>query len=284
MPPPRKRLGQHFLTDKRILARVVDALDPQPGEMIVEIGPGRGALTDLLAARASHVLAIELDRVLAAELRQRYEEAPNVRVVEGDALDIELASLVGAAPWSVTGNVPYYITTPLLFHALRSPRPRCIVFLIQREVGDRLAAKAGDEAYGALTVTARAVADVSRHGRVLAGAFHPPPAVESIIVRLTPLAVPLVAPAEEAPFRTLVQGAFSQRRKQMLRVVRGLFDLAPDRAAQLLDAAQIEHDARPEVLPPEAFVRLLHSAGTANLRVAPVSAPRRSRRDSTAQN
>lgn len=254
---PRKRLGQHFLRDRRILSRIVDIVDPQPNETIIEIGPGEGTLTALLLTRAAHLVAIELDRNLAALLQQRYASSDRIRVVEGDVLDVTLADLAGGAPWSVTGNVPYYITTPILFHALASPRPRCIVFLVQQEVAERLAAAPGSESYGALSVTAQTLAEVSRHGRVPAGAFHPPPSVDSAIVRLTPLAAPLITPAEEVAFKTLVQGAFSLRRKQMIRVVRKLYDLDAGAAARLLGLSAIDPAHRPEVLAPAHFVQLL---------------------------
>jgi 16S rRNA (adenine1518-N6/adenine1519-N6)-dimethyltransferase len=283
---PRKRLGQHFLRDRRILTRIVDVLDPQPNETIVEIGPGEGTLTQLLDKRAARIVAIELDRDLATALRDRYGDSERVRVVEGDALELPLAELSDDRSWSVTGNVPYYITTPLLFHALASPRPRCIVFLVQREVGDRLAAAPGSAAYGALSVSAQALAEVSRHGRVPAGAFHPAPKVDSVIVRLTPLARPLVDAAEEAPFKTLVQGAFSLRRKQMLRVARSLFDVDAENAGTLLDRCAIDPAARPETLAPQRFVDLLRAAARAGQTVALAATgrrapPRRPPHDST---
>jgi 16S rRNA (adenine1518-N6/adenine1519-N6)-dimethyltransferase len=275
-------LGQHFLNDRRILARIVDVLDPQPNETVIEIGPGEGSLTALLRPRAAHLVAVELDRDLAAALRDRYDEDAHVQIIEGDALDMTLADLRGDDGWCVTGNVPYYITTPLLFHALAAPRPRCIVFLVQREVGDRLAAAPGSEAYGALSVTAQAVAEVSRHGRVPAGAFQPAPAVDSVIVRLTPLSAPLVSASEEAAFKTLVQGAFSQRRKQMIRVLRGLYELDAERTAQLLTSCGIEPHARPEVLSPNTFVELLRVAQRAGLAASAPNA-RRSRRSRSSQ-
>lgn len=284
---PRKRLGQHFLNDRRILARIVEALAPQPNETVIEIGPGQGSLTELLAPRASRLIAIELDRDLAAALRDRYADRPAVRVVEGDVLEIALAELSEGNPWSVTGNVPYYITTPILFQALTAPRPRCLVFLVQKEVGDRLAAEPGAPAYGALSITAQALAHVSRHGTVPAGAFQPAPSVDSVIVRLTPLDDPLVAPSDEPAFKTLVQGAFSLRRKQMLRVARTLFDVDAAAATALLDASAIDPGARPEVLSPHAFVQLLRAARSAGLEQVGAATARRPRRpppDSTGQS
>ncbi|NUS47848.1 MAG: ribosomal RNA small subunit methyltransferase A, partial [Gemmatimonadaceae bacterium] len=146
-PPTRKSLGQHFLTDRRILARIADALHLTGGETVLEIGPGRGALTDLLAERAGRLIAIEYDRALAELLRQRYARRNNVLVAEADVLTVSLGELA-AGPYVLVGNVPYYITTPILFHALTPPRAERAVYLVQREVADRLGAAAGTKEYG----------------------------------------------------------------------------------------------------------------------------------------
>ncbi|MGQ0539235.1 MAG: 16S rRNA (adenine(1518)-N(6)/adenine(1519)-N(6))-dimethyltransferase RsmA [Gemmatimonadaceae bacterium] len=270
---PRKRLGQHFLRDRRILRRVVETLAPQPDETVVEIGPGHGTLTDLLLPRAARIVAIELDGALAASLRARLSDVAALEVLQADVLDVPLASLVQGTPWSVVGNIPYYITTPIVFHALAAPRPRVIVLLIQREVADRLVAAAGTRAYGALSVTAQAVAEVRRHFRVAPGAFSPAPSVESAVVSLTPRHQPLVTAAEEPAFKALVQGTFSLRRKQMLRVTRTLLGCDAATAGALLDESGVMHDDRPEVLQPESFVRLLRAIRRAGLRVPAPGAP-----------
>ena len=122
-PPTLKRLGQHFLADRSVLQAIADALELTGTETVVEIGPGRGALTDLLVERAARVVAIEIDRALAAILRERYADRPHVEVLEADVLDVDLATVAGG-PYVLVGNVPYYITTPILFHALRPPPPR----------------------------------------------------------------------------------------------------------------------------------------------------------------
>lgn len=261
LPPPRKRLGQHFLTDRRALERIAEAVDPQPGETIIEIGPGRGALTDLLVARADRLVAIEVDKLLVPVLRARYAALPHVTIVEGDVLDLSLPSLA-AGPWALVGNVPYYITTPIIFQALRSPRPSRMVFLVQREVAERVAAAPGDDAYGALSVNVQALADAEVVARVPAGAFHPRPKVESAILRLTPRAQPVVTSDEESPFSRLVQAAFGQRRKQMRRVVRELYDVGPVEAERILGACDIAITARPETLAPPDFARLLRAGGS----------------------
>ncbi|HEX7980423.1 MAG TPA: 16S rRNA (adenine(1518)-N(6)/adenine(1519)-N(6))-dimethyltransferase RsmA [Gemmatimonadaceae bacterium] len=258
-PPTRKSLGQHFLTDRRILTRIADALHLQGDETVLEIGPGRGALTDLLAERAGRLVAIEYDRALAAMLRERYARRSNVLIAETDVLEVSLGELA-AGPYVLVGNVPYYITTPILFHALVPPRADRAVYLVQREVAQRLSARPGSKEYGALTVNVAAVARAETLFGVPAGAFSPPPKVESAVVRITPLVHPLVAPEEERPFRTLVQGAFGMRRKQMRRVVRSLYALDAERADELLTAARIEPADRPEVLSVEQFVALLREA------------------------
>jgi len=255
-PPTRKSLGQHFLTDRRILGRIADALHLEGDETVLEIGPGRGALTDLLADRAGRLIAIEYDRALAAMLRERYARRSNVLVAEADVLEVSLGELA-AGPYVLVGNVPYYITTPILFHALVPPRADRAVYLVQREVAQRLSAKPGSKEYGALTVNVAAVARAETLFGVPAGAFAPPPKVESAVVRITPLAEPLVSTEEERPFRTLVQGAFGMRRKQMRRVVRSLYALDAEQADELLAAAGIEPADRPEVLSVEQFVALL---------------------------
>lgn len=237
-----KRLGQHFLNDRAILARIVDALDPVPGETVLEIGPGAGTLTDELLARGLRVVAIEKDRGLAAQLAR-----DNLEVILGDALEMEWGSL-GAA--KVVGNIPYYITSPLIDKALTPPLPQRIVFLMQQEVADRLAAKPGGKEYGALSVGVQAQCRVEKVFTVKPGSFRPPPKVHSAVVRLTPLAEPLVRPEEVRAFRVFVTACFSKRRKQLKNAVPGL-------AEADLEALGIDPTIRPERLPPEDFVRLM---------------------------
>ena len=257
-PPTRKSLGQHFLTDRRILGRIADALHLKGTETVLEIGPGRGALTDILAERAGRLIAIEYDRALAEMLRQRYAKRSNVLIAEADVLEVSLGELA-AGPYVLIGNVPYYITTPILFHALVPPRAERAVYLVQKEVAERLCAPPGGKEYGALTVNVAAVARAETLFNVPAGAFSPPPKVESAVVRITPLAESLVTPAEERPFRLLVQGAFGMRRKQMRRVLRSLFSVDADIADEVLVASGIKPEARPETLTPRQFALVLRA-------------------------
>ena len=258
-PPTRKSLGQHFLNDRRILGRIADALALTGSETVLEIGPGRGALTDMLADRCGRLIAIEYDRALAALLRERYARRANVIIAEGDVLELSLADLA-AGPYLLVGNVPYYITTPILFHALRPPRAERAVYLVQREVAERLCAEPGSKEYGALTVNVAAVASAQMLFKVPAGAFVPAPKVESAVVRITPKVESLVQPEEERPYRLLVQGAFGMRRKQMRRVVRSLYALDAVAADALLERSGIEPEVRPEVLTPVQFAALLRAA------------------------
>lgn len=256
--PRRKRFGQHFLSDPSILGRIAEASGAGPETTVVEIGPGRGSLTEHLLRKGARVVAIEIDRDLAALLRERFAGEDRLTIVEGDVLEQPLAEW-GGPGYLLTGNIPYNITTPLIFHALRSPRPSRATFLLQREVGERVTAPPSSEEYGALTVNVAALATSELLFRVPAGAFQPPPKVDSAVLRLTPRPDPLVRPEEEEAFRTLVQGAFGLRRKQMRRVVRTLFDLDAAGANARLASAGIDPEARPETLTPTDFVRLLRS-------------------------
>jgi len=250
----------------------VNALGPLAGVTVVEIGPGRGALSDLLVRRAERLVAIEVDRDLARHLTERYAGGEGrraaVTIVNADVLTQSPGALA-AGPYRLVGNVPYYITTPILFQALEAPRAEVAVFLVQKEVAERLAAPPGSKAYGALGVNVQAVAEVEQVLRVPAGAFHPPPQVDSAVIRLRPRAVPVVGPEEEGPYRRFVQAAFGLRRKQVVRVVRSIAGLSAEDAEGVVRGCGLDPQARPEVLSPEEFARLVRA-----LRGRPVSAPR----------
>lgn len=260
LPAPRKRFGQHFLHDERTIDAIVESLGDIGERTVVEIGPGRGALTDKLAQRARHVVAIELDRDLVRHLSARYGDgphrAPHVRIVEADVLSVSLGALAGG-PYVLAANVPYYITTPILFHALQPPRPDVAVYLVQKEVAERMCADPGSKVYGALSVNVQALAAVEYLRTVPAGAFHPAPKVESAVVRVRPRAEPLLPAALEARFQTLVIQAFGLRRKQMVRVLRTITAWSADDVTALLTRCGIAPDARPEVLSPADWVRVV---------------------------
>lgn len=230
---------------------------------MLEIGPGRGALTELLVERAGRLILVEVDRDLAALLREKYAAARHVEVVEGDVLTMELAALAGGH-YRLVGNIPYNITTPIVFHSLRSPRPELAVFLVQREVADRLAAREGSREYGALSVNVQTVAQVESLGGVPAGAFHPKPKVDSAIVRLRPLEQPLLEPSEEEAFRRFVIGLFGQRRRQIVRALRTVTGLDAVAARSAVETIGIDPSSRCEELAPGKFVLLFRICSRGN--------------------
>ena len=254
-PPVLKKYGQHFLSDQKILGAIVDALAPTPADTVVEIGPGRGSLTDILVERSGRLIALEIDRALTEQLRKKYHDRTNVEIVQGDVLETDLHALAGS-DFLLIGNVPYYITTPIVFKSLDAPIPTRSVFMVQREVAERMTANEDTENYGALSVNVGVVANVEIVLDVPRGAFHPPPKVDSSVVRLTPRAKPLIATESLAAFRSFVQAAFGLRRKQMQRVLRTVRGLSPEEVAEVLNAAGVDASARSEVVSPSQFVKL----------------------------
>jgi 16S rRNA (adenine1518-N6/adenine1519-N6)-dimethyltransferase len=207
----KKRFGQHFLVDGSVIERIVAEIDPRPGEAIVEIGPGRGALTMPLLERCERMTVIELDRDLAARLRRTV----GLDVVEADVLEVDFGGLPGVAPAAglrVVGNLPYNISTPILFHLLEAAE-RIVDqhFMLQKEVVARMAAAPGGKDFGRLTVMLQWRYDIESLFDVPAEAFEPPPRVESAVLRMTPRTAP--AALEPALLREIVTVAFSQRRK-----------------------------------------------------------------------
>ena len=206
----RKRFGQHFLTDRAVLDAIVDAIHPEPGEALVEIGPGLGAMTDPLVARCRQLTVIELDRDLALRLRQR----PELEVIEADVLQVDFAALAASAGkrLRIVGNLPYNISTPILFHLLAvAPLVGDQHFMLQKEVVDRMAAAPGGKDYGRLSVMLQWRYRIESVLDVPPEAFEPPPRVDSAVVRMQPL--PLVAGVDAGLLGELVRVAFSQRRK-----------------------------------------------------------------------
>lgn len=248
----RKRYGQHFLHDPGVIARIVAAIDPRPGERIVEIGPGPGALTAPLLERCGRVEAIEIDRDLIAPLRARCEALGELVIYNTDVLKFDFRALRGSgAPLRVCGNLPYNISTPVLFRLLAVGD--CIAdlhFMLQKEVVLRMAALPGSRTYGRLTVMLAAACRVEPLFRVGRGAFNPPPAVDSMVVRLVPYTtVPFPLP-DPARFARLVAAAFMARRKTLRNGLRGL--VGPEGFA----AAGIDPGQRPETVAPAGFAAL----------------------------
>ena len=245
---PRKRFGQHFLHDPWVLSRIVDAIAPQAGDALVEIGPGEGALTRPLLARIPSLTAVEIDRDLAAALVAEFPPE-RLRVIVADALDYDFSALPTGL--RVVGNLPYNVSTPLLFHlAAFADRVRDMHFMLQLEVVDRMAASHSTPAYGRLSVMLQRRFRIQRLFKVAPGAFRPPPKVESAVVRLTPLPAAEVVPLDERLFGTVVTRAFGARRKTLRNALISLID------AQGLSALGIDPGLRPENVSPEDYIRI----------------------------
>ncbi len=253
LPPhrPRKRFGQHFLHDPGTIRRILAAIDPRPGQHLVEIGPGQGALTVPLLASGARLDLVELDRDLAALLASRLQ-GERLRIHQADALHFDFSALAGASGGlRVVGNLPYNVSTPLLFHLLAQAHAiQDMHFMLQREVVERMAAAPGGGDYGRLSVMVQYRCRVQMLFRIGPGAFTPPPKVESAFVRLVPHAS-LPHPArDEGLFARLVRQAFGRRRKTLRNALRGLADLRD------FAAAGIDPGRRPETLFVSEFVAL----------------------------
>jgi len=247
---PRKRFSQNFLVDRHYIARIVDAIAPRAGDRLVEIGPGRGALTRPLLERIERMTLLEIDRDLAAALAQ--ELGGRVDVVVGDALDFDLATL--GRDLRIVGNLPYHISSPLLFHCARYESAiRDLHFMLQAEVVDRMAAAPDTGDYGRLSVTLQSLFDVQKLFRVPAGAFNPAPAVESAVVRLVPLAERRLRIDDRSLFEEVVAAGFGQRRKTLRNALAKLVEPG------VLLALGIDPGARAETLAVGQFAAIANA-------------------------
>lgn len=245
---PRKRFGQHFLHDPGVIQRILDCIGAGADETIIEIGPGPGVLTESLANNAAQFIAVEIDRDLGAALTERYSSRSNVRIVVADALKQDFSLL--ARRFRLVGNLPYNISTPLLFH-MNQYRSHITDahFMLQKEVVDRMAAPPGSKTYGRLSVMIQSRWQVESLFRISAGAFNPPPKVESAMVRLTP-SVAGDRIADERVFHDLVKAAFAMRRKTLRNTLAGFLSESE------LSAAGVDPGARAETLSVQDFVEL----------------------------
>jgi 16S rRNA (adenine1518-N6/adenine1519-N6)-dimethyltransferase len=255
IPHPKKRFGQHFLHDRHIVERILAAFNPRPGDHVIEIGPGPGVLTRGLAGCVGRLEAVEIDRDLAARLAEEFSESQLI-LHNTDALEFDFcARALPGERLRLIGNLPYNISTPLLFHLL--DQLGCVhdmLFMLQKEVVDRMAAAPGGRDYGRLSVMLQAQLAVDKLFDVRPGAFTPPPKVESSVVRLIPHAAPPVAIADRAVFARIVQAAFAHRRKTLRNNLKGVLTAAD------LAALGIEPERRAETLTLAEFARLAERA------------------------
>jgi 16S rRNA (adenine1518-N6/adenine1519-N6)-dimethyltransferase len=248
---PRKRFGQHFLADTQIIERLVRAIAPRSGERLLEIGPGEGVLTRPLLASGAQVTAVELDRDLATTLADRLGQPPGLEVIQADILKADIAVLAGGQALRVVGNLPYNISTPILFHLFdHLPLISDMHFMLQKEVVDRLVADPGGRDYGRLSVMAGYFCEMDWLFDVPAEAFRPPPKVVSAIVRLRPKSLSEQDWQRLPSLDAVVRQAFGQRRKTLRNSLRALLDESE------IETAGVDPGARPERLSLDAFLRL----------------------------
>jgi 16S rRNA (adenine1518-N6/adenine1519-N6)-dimethyltransferase len=259
----KKHLGQHFLHEQGIIRKIVQAVDPQPGDRLVEIGPGQGAITFPLLDRHGALTVIEFDRDLIAPLTEAAKPHGELTIVHRDVLQVDFSQLArdaGADQIRLVGNLPYNLSSPILFHALdHAAAIRDMHFMLQKEVVDRMAAGPGSKVYGRLSVMLQAYCRVVPLFKVPPGAFRPPPKVDSAVVRMVPLAPSEIGVADPKRFAHVVRAAFGQRRKTLRNALHGVADTA------MIEAAGLRPDARAEQIEVAGFVRL------ANLPVPPAA-------------
>jgi 16S rRNA (adenine1518-N6/adenine1519-N6)-dimethyltransferase len=247
----KKHLGQNFLHDRGVIDRIVLAVNPQPGDRIVEIGPGQGALTLPLLDRHGAVTAIEFDRDLLQPLAAAAGAHGTLTLIPADVLSVDFTTLAGNGQIRLVGNLPYNLSSPILFHALEHAAAiRDMHFMLQKEVVERMAAAPGSKVYGRLTVMLQAYCTVTPLLTVPAGAFRPAPKVESAVVRLVPRTPETIGIDDPKRFADVVRAGFGQRRKTLRNALNGVADLAT------IEAAGVRPDARAEQLSVADFVRL----------------------------
>jgi 16S rRNA (adenine1518-N6/adenine1519-N6)-dimethyltransferase len=247
----KKQFGQHFLHEKSIIEKIVSAVNPQPGERLVEIGPGQGALTLPLLDRHGELTVIEYDRDLIFPLTEAARAHGALEVIHRDVLQVDFGKLAGEGKIRLVGNLPYNLSSPILFHALEHAAAITDMhFMLQKEVVDRMAAAPGGKVYGRLSVMLQAYCTVTPLFTVPPGAFRPPPKVDSAVARLIPKPAGEIGVNDPARFAEVVRAAFGQRRKTLRNALSGVC------SAEQIEAADLRPDARAEQVDVAGFVRL----------------------------
>jgi len=260
---PRKSLGQHFLLDARVLQRIVESVAPAPGKTIVEFGAGVGVLTESLLEAGAHVVAVEIDDGLAELLRQELQEQPRFELLHMDLADLDVAALrerLDVPRLKLVGNLPYQLTSTVLFGVLDlEEHLEDALFMVQREVAERIVSPPESRSYGVLSVLLQTYYDVTLPLRVRPGAFLPPPRVESALLRLVPRSpAPALPWSERNAFVHLVRSVFNERRKILRNTLRKFYGLDAPGLARCEEVARVDLGRRPESLGVDEFVRLLH--------------------------
>jgi 16S rRNA (adenine1518-N6/adenine1519-N6)-dimethyltransferase len=255
---PLKSLGQNFLVDNNIIDKIIHSADIKAEDSVLEIGPGRGALTEYLARKAGRLVLIEYDHALAAALKQRYADDPRVTVVDADILAVDLAAVLGESTgWKVVANLPYNISTAVLFRLLEvRERLARMILMLQKEVGDRLVAAPDCADYGVTTVLLGLWFEMRREFIVSPGCFHPRPKVDSAVLSFVPLQAPRVPVGDESVFRRVVKGAFGMRRKTLINCLKAAELTTIDNLRGILADCGIDGQRRGETLSLDEFAAL----------------------------
>lgn len=262
----KKSLGQNFLIDANVLLRIVHAVDIDPEDRILEIGPGKGALTELLAKTAKYVVAVELDNRLVAFLQEKFLQAANVEIIRDDILRADLSEILSdrwTGKWKVAANLPYNISSQILFKFIENRNLFSeLVLMLQKEVGERLVAPPGCKQYGILSVFCQLYFDISREFPVKPGSFRPVPKVDSIVLSFRVLPSPRVDVGDELFFRTVVKSAFGQRRKTLWNCLRCIaLDIDEKDLEQAFQKSGIDPGRRGETLSLDEFAVLAKALG-----------------------
>lgn len=245
-----KRLGQHFLFDPSILRRIVATSGIEKGDLVVEIGPGHGRLTRLLSERAGRVIAIEIDPFLVRRLKDELKDCANVELIEADALKYPYNSL---GPFKVVSNIPYYITTPLIFKLLDAENLLSMTLTVQKEVAQRIVAGPGTKDYGVLSLMVQYLATPEIKFFIPRGAFRPVPKIDSAVIQIE-RRKDLLEPQQERIFKKIVRASFSKRRKTLLNSLKGILKGLDIKA--LLNSCNIDPSRRPESLSFDEFIKI----------------------------
>jgi len=261
---PVKMLGQNFLVDSNVIDRIIQIVDPQKDDHILEIGPGQGALTRKLLAEDLNLTAVELDKRLAPLLTEEFASNGRVEILEADILDLDLCNTLTnrfEGKWKVAANLPYNISSQILFKFLETPQLFLkLVLMLQKEVGERLVALPGCKEYGILTPLCNLHFDIKKEFIVRPGSFNPSPKVDSVVLSFIPLQKPRVDVGDEKLFRRIVKGAFGQRRKTLNNSLKAAFpELLPDILSEIFKVASIDPLRRGETLSISEFARLTNA-------------------------
>jgi 16S rRNA (adenine1518-N6/adenine1519-N6)-dimethyltransferase len=256
---PRKRWGQHFLVDRNILSKIIRTAKLEKGDVVLEIGPGTGEMTLALAHQVKKVIAVEIDRKLVKILQEKTADFSNITVIEGDVLKISFEQLYrqGRQQLKVVANLPYQISTPLLFRFIESKHVfSTLTLMLQREVAERMIASPGGKDYGPLSIFTQSVSDLSIQFYIKPSAFFPPPKVESAVIHMVWKERPLVRLEEEGWFKKVVKGCFSYRRKRLVNALRNADLPLPEELEKRIEKIGIDPQRRPETLTIREFVCL----------------------------